>query len=209
MRDATWHNDLAGRGIGEAGLRAAQEHCRMHSRHHGTTPRFPNAMHFSEEPVQLAEMFQNQSRYHQVERAGREGQRFVQIVGDEIDGLRARLAARFRQHAIRKIDCCDRCTGRRQPNGMPPRAAAQVKDCKSPHVADSCSNHWLFECLQGICVMIVDRGPPVISAAYGGHVIRHFAILLSARHAYCSKLGCESYNSVMDLSRLIVIGETR
>ena len=86
----------------------------------------------------------------------------MQIVIQELNPFRPRLASSFRQHPFRKVECSYDSAGPRQPEGMPASATAKIKYGQSLDIANRFPYEGLFQRQKRVCVAIVDHRPAIV-----------------------------------------------
>lgn len=162
---------LAGDRVGKARLAPAQEHCRVHRGYDGAAGRAQNPMGLGEERVEIAEVLEDESAHHRIERCVPEGQRLVQVVGDEADVAGSDPLSGLLQHRRREVDRRDPRARLDEPRGVPAGSASEVQHFLPSRVAERFANAWPLQGWQRVGIVIVDRRPPIVALAHPGERI--------------------------------------
>ncbi len=128
-------------------------------------------MRFQEESARIADVLQHQAAHHRVERSVFKGQRFMQVMDDEVHVRVRYLPPGPSEHLVREVHPRDAGARCGEPRGVPTGAAAQVQHVEMADVTERLADVRFLQRRQRIVVVIVDARPTVVTGAHTGQRI--------------------------------------
>jgi hypothetical protein len=168
VRIAPGFNDLSRIWVLKPRLVSSKKHSGMHRSEHCTTLGTEDTADFKEEMIQILDVLEYESAHDSIERSVLEWKASLEIVKKKLHRVGPRLLARLRQHSFGEIKSRNDCTSAREPQRVASRAAAQVKDGKTPHETQLLTHERFLEGNKQIRCLIVNERPTIIAVANCG-----------------------------------------